>query len=114
MGAFGDLIPSFINVSQHQPETEVLDNCWRRSIQSTMSFIKDVIIPQTNNNLVEQSNNQLTYGEFLCWLVLWILMATMIGPQRNKVWATYPINTLCWVVASDAGGHLPHGLGGHP
>ena len=42
------------------------------------SFIKDVIISQTNKNLVEQSNNQLTYGEFLCWLGLWFLMATMI------------------------------------
>ena len=30
-----------------------------------MSFIKDVIIPRTNKILLEQSNNQLTYGEFL-------------------------------------------------
>ena len=57
-----------------------------------MSFIKDVIIPQTNKNLAEQSNNQLTYGDFLCWLGLWFLMATMIGPQRNEFWVTYPIN----------------------
>ena len=55
-------------------------------------FIKDVIVPQTNKNLAEQSNNQLTYGEFLHWLGLWFLMATMIGPQRNEFWATYPIN----------------------
>ena len=55
-------------------------------------FIKDVIIPHTNKNLVEQSNNQLTYGEFLCWLGLWFLMATMIGPQHNEFWAMYPIN----------------------
>ena len=57
-----------------------------------MSFIKDVIIPQANKTLAEQSNNQLTYGEFLCWLGLWFLMATMIGPQYNEFWATYPIN----------------------
>ena len=56
------------------------------------SFIKDVIIPQTNKTLVEQSNNQLTYGEFLHWLGLWFLMAIMIGPQCNKFWAMYPIN----------------------
>ena len=53
------------------------------------SFIKDVIIPLSNKNLAEQSNNQLTYGEFLCWLGFWFLMATMIGRQCNEFWATY-------------------------
>ena len=56
------------------------------------SFIKDVIIPQTNKTLAEQSNNQLTYGEFLHWLGLWFLMATMIGPQCNESWVMYPIS----------------------
>ena len=55
-----------------------------------MSFIKDVIIPQTNKNLVEQSNNQLTYGEFLHWLGLWFLMATMIGPQHYEFLGDIP------------------------
>ena len=62
------------------------------NLQLFMSFINDVIIPQTNKNLAEQSNNQLTCGEFLCWLGLWFLMATIIGPQCNEFWATYPIN----------------------
>ena len=30
---------------------------------------------------------KLTYGEFLCWLGLWLLMATIIGPQRHEFWS---------------------------
>ena len=45
-----------------------------------MPFIKTVILPQTNNNLPGGEKN-VTYGEFLLWIGLWLLMLTLIGPQ---------------------------------
>ena len=56
-----------------------------------MSFIKSVILPQTNNNL-PVGEKHVQYGEFLCWLGLWMLMGTLIGPQRHEFWATHTIN----------------------
>ena len=50
-----------------------------------------MILPQTNNNL-PVGEKHVQYGEFLCWLGLWMLMGTLIGPQRPAVWATHPIN----------------------
>ena len=55
------------------------------------SFIKRVILPQTNNNL-PVGEKQVQYGEFLRWIGLWMLMGTLIGPQRNEFWATHTIN----------------------
>ena len=40
-----------------------------------IQFIQDVILPSSNKKLKEQ----LTYGEFLQWLGLWILMSTRDG-----------------------------------
>ena len=55
------------------------------------SFIKRMILPQTNNNLpVGEKQDQ--YGEFLRWIGLWMLMRTLIGPQRHEFWATHTIN----------------------
>ena len=55
------------------------------------SFIKRVILPQTNNNL-PAGEKHIQYGEFLRWLGLWVLMGTLIGPQRHEFWATRTIN----------------------
>ena len=41
------------------------------------SFIKRVILPQTNNNL-PVGKKQVQYGEFLRWIGLWMLMGTLI------------------------------------
>ena len=56
-----------------------------------MSFIKHVILPQTNNNL-QAGEKHVQYGQFLRWLGLWMLMGTLIGPQRHEFWATHTIN----------------------
>ena len=53
-------------------------------------FIKSVIILTTNNNLLAGEKN-ITYGEFLRWIGLWLLMSTLIGPQRCDFWATHII-----------------------
>ena len=46
------------------------------------SYLQDVIIPKTNDAM--SLHEKLTYGEFLRWLGLWFLMATIIGPQRHE------------------------------
>ena len=56
-----------------------------------MSFIKRIILPQTNNNL-PAGEKHIQYGEFLHWLGLWMLMGTPIGPQWHEFWATHTIN----------------------
>ena len=37
-------------------------------------------------------HEKLTYGEFLHWLGLWFLMATIIDPQRHEFWSLSPIS----------------------
>ena len=55
------------------------------------AYIKTTILPQANNNL-HHGHDQQQYGEFLQWLGLWLLMSTMVGPQRHEYWVAYPIN----------------------
>ena len=47
-----------------------------------MPFIKSVILTRTHKNLPGGENND-TYGEFIWWIHLWLLMSTLIGPQRR-------------------------------
>ena len=56
------------------------------------SFIKTTILPQTNQNL-PHGEKPILYGEFLCWIGLWMLMGTIVGPQKQEFWATSPIDT---------------------
>ena len=58
---------------------------------SFSAYIKTTILPKRNNNL-HHGHDQLQYGEFLQWLGLWLLMSTMVGPQRHEYWAAYPID----------------------
>ena len=57
-----------------------------------LSFIKTTILPQTNQNL-PHGKKPILYGEFLHWIGLWMLMGTIVGPQRREFWATSPIDT---------------------
>ena len=41
-------------------------------------FIREVVIPQMNKNMSE-GEQVLTYGEFLVWIGLWFMMATIQG-----------------------------------
>ena len=54
-------------------------------------FIKTTILLQTSNNL-KAGNAQVTFGEFIQWIGLWLLMSTLIGPQRHEFWSTYSID----------------------
>ena len=53
-------------------------------------YLQDVIIPKTNDAM--SLCEKLTYGEFLRWLGLWSLMATIIGPQQHEFWSLLPIS----------------------
>ena len=53
--------------------------------------IKTVILPHTNHNLPGGEKN-VTYGEFLWWIGLWLLMLTLIGPQQHHFWTTQTID----------------------
>ena len=55
-------------------------------------FIKTTILPQTNNNL-KAGNAQVTFGEFIQWIGLWLLMSTLIGPQHHEFWSSYSNDT---------------------
>ena len=48
-----------------------------------IQFVQDVILPSSNKTL----KHQLTYGEFLRWLGLWILMSTRDGSDRHSFWS---------------------------
>ena len=50
-------------------------------------FIMGTIIPQTNKCLQEDRHQPLTYGEFLHWLSLWFLMATINSPDKAEFWS---------------------------
>ena len=45
------------------------------------------MIPQMNKQLQEENHCPASYGEFLCWIGLWFLMATINGPDHQKFWS---------------------------
>ena len=56
-------------------------------------FVKNVIIPQTNNRLEANGfHRDLSYGEFLQWIGVWLLMSTLHGPDRAAFWSLTDIN----------------------
>ena len=50
-------------------------------------YVVEVIIPQTNICLQQGKHCPISYGEFLRWLGLWFLMATINGPDRTDFWS---------------------------
>ena len=60
-------------------------------------FIVATIIPQTNIQLEQQKNCPTSYGEFLRWLGIWFLMATINGPDWSDFWSMTEVD--CFVGA---------------
>ena len=54
------------------------------------TFIQTVILPQTNKNL---KGKPLLYGEFLQWIGLMLMTATLQGFQRRDFWSMQQIDT---------------------
>ena len=67
-------------------------------------FIVEVIIPETNKRMKAEKHRPVTYGEFLCWLGLWFLMATITGPDRSDFWSLGEVD--CFAGALMRLGHL--------
>ena len=40
-----------------------------------------------NKKLVQDKHRPVSYGEFLCWIGLWFLMATINGPEHQEFWS---------------------------
>ena len=50
-------------------------------------YVVGIIIHQTNICLQEEKHHPVSYGEFLHWLGLWFLMATINGPECMDFWS---------------------------
>ena len=50
-------------------------------------FIMSVVIPKTNEHLAAEGHCVLSYGEFLRWIGIWLLVATLVGPDRTDFWS---------------------------
>ena len=61
------------------------------------SYVEGIIIPQTNIHLQEEKHCPVSYGEFLHWLGLWFLMATVNGPDHMEFWSMGEID--CFIGA---------------
>ena len=55
-----------------------------------VKFIKEVVVEQTNKKI---NGEQLTFGEFLRWVRLWLFMATTSGFSRREYFSTVEINS---------------------
>lgn len=53
-----------------------------------VDYVKDVIIHKINETIKPTT----TYGEFLRWLGLWLLMSTTRGSHRREFWNTLPVS----------------------
>ena len=57
------------------------------------SFVEDVIIPQTNTRLtVNGINRELSYGGFLRWIGVWLLMSMLHGPDHATSWSLMDVD----------------------
>ena len=50
-------------------------------------YVEGIIIPQTNICLQKEKHHPVSSGEFLHWLGLWFLMATINGPDHTGFWS---------------------------
>jgi Transposase IS4 len=54
------------------------------------NYILQVILPMINMNL--RYGGAVEYWEFLQWIGIWLLIATIQGPERKDFWSTDPIS----------------------
>ena len=55
-------------------------------------FFEEVVLPQTNANLLKASQRPVTFGELLRWIGIWFYMATCKGYSRDDFWSSRPID----------------------
>ena len=52
-------------------------------------YVIEVLLPSINEQL---EKDLVTYGEYLRWIGLWLLMSTIHGPRRRDFWSGSPID----------------------
>eukprot|EP00957_Ditylum_brightwellii_P003320 251412-Ditylum_brightwellii.AAC.1 len=52
-------------------------------------FIKNVLLVQNNNKI---KGKKVKLGEFMCWIGIWLLIATTAGFKCNAFFSSKPIN----------------------
>ena len=57
-------------------------------------YVVVIIIPQTNVCLKEEKHHPVSYGDFLHWLGLSFLMATINGPECMEFWSMGEVDCL--------------------
>ena len=56
-------------------------------------FVKDIIIPKTNMHLTRNGvHHELSYGEFLWWIGIWLIMSTLHCPDHATLRSLLEIN----------------------
>jgi hypothetical protein len=50
------------------------------------TYVETILIPETNKKMGRDP--PVTYGEFLRWVGLWVIMSTVDGSERRSFWAT--------------------------
>ena len=60
-------------------------------------YVEGIIIPQTSIRLRQEKHRPISYGEFLHWIGVWLLMATINGPDRTDFWSLGEVD--CFVGA---------------
>ena len=76
-----------------------LPNIGRDSGEPSLVNMFDMFFPKmfVINTILAQMNKEIQgaavqYGEFLRWLGLWFLLATIQGPSRRDFWSSMPID----------------------
>ena len=79
-----------VSVNQ-KPSLKVInpESYTRVQLFEHLFYLKNVILRNINNNI---EGPKVTYGELLKWLGIWLLMETVIGPNRDGFFSSRPVN----------------------
>ena len=78
----------------NQPQSSIPDLMEVFEMVFFKHFIMSVVILKMNEHLAAKGHCALSYGEFLWWIGIWLLMATLVGPDRTDFWSLSDIDKL--------------------
>lgn len=53
--------------------------------------LRNVVIDATNKNLKANGHPEVSHGEFLRWIGIWLFMSTLGRVAQNKYWESYDV-----------------------
>ena len=77
-------LPDPVDITQNDIYVQLFERFFPKQ------YVNDAILPSTNRKLKQQ----LTYGEFLQWLGLWILMLTRGGSDQHSFGSSKKLTSL--------------------